>query len=221
MSRKKASQAEVKLYFMMNKSSGTVCSTVSDRRHTVYEAFSNEDLVSPEGARLHSVGRLDADTEGLLLFTNDGKFSNFLTRPENNVPKKYVAGLLKKVPENSCDECLCRADYIQRAFEGLVLPAEKKAPEQQSGSAVIEFLSDAEKDVFAGKADAADFCFITVTEGKFHEVKRIFKALGNEVVFLKRVSFGGLELDENLKSGEVRKLTEEELKRLDLPMVTA
>ena len=215
MSRKKTPTPKNKLYFMMNKAAGTVCSTVSDRRKTVYEAFCKEDLVSPEGAKLHSVGRLDADTEGLLLFTNDGKFSNFLTRPENQIQKKYFVRLKNPVCIKKSGNELYQTDYVERAQKGLLLPAEKKAGEQQSAGAEIEFINDFENDSFSSE------CFITVTEGKFHEVKRIFLALGNEVVFLKRVSFGGLELDENLKSGEVRRLTEEELQKLYLPMETA
>ena len=188
------------VYIMMNKKAGTVCSTVSDRRHTVYEAFSSELLVSPEGAKLHTVGRLDADTEGLLLLTNDGQFSNFLTRPENQIEKKYFVRPRDSVtPED-------QKQYTAQAQQGLELPAEKKAPVQYSSGALIEW--NREKELF-----------ITVTEGKFHEVKRIFLALNNEVVFLKRVRTGSLVLDETLLPGQWRHLTEEEVKLLFQPSV--
>lgn len=180
---------------MMNKAAGTVCSTVSDRRRTVYESFSENDLISPEGAKLHSVGRLDADTEGLLLFTNDGKFSNFLTRPESGIPKTYYVELKNPVSDAE------KLDYVHKAGLGLMLPEDKKAqPEMCAPAKIVWYAENA--------------CQITVTEGKFHEVKRIFKALGNEVAYLKRLAFGGLALDNGLKAGEFRKLTENEVELL-------
>lgn len=177
-------------YFLMNKAAGEVCSTVSDSHRTVYEHFPSEVLVS-NGAKLHSVGRLDCDTEGLLLFTNDGKLSDFLTRPENKIEKTYFVRLKNLVTEIQQEE------YSQKAGQGVTLPPEKKAPEQKSNGAKIHWLS-------------ADECEITLTEGKFHEVKRIFRALENEVIYLKRVKFAGLLLDENLESGNYRPLTESE-----------
>lgn len=181
-------------YFLMNKASGEVCSTVSDSHKTVYEHFPAEFLTS-NGAKLHTIGRLDADTEGLLLFTNDGKLSDFLTRPENKIEKTYFVRLKEKVTEIQQEE------YKSQAKKGVTLPPEKKSPEQKSNGAKIDWLSENE-------------CKITLTEGKFHEVKRIFRALGNEVTYLKRINFAGLSLDESLKAGECRKLSEEELSGL-------
>lgn len=178
-------------YFLMNKASGEVCSTVSDSHHTVYEHFSPE-LLSSKGAKLHSVGRLDCDTEGILLFTNDGKLSDFLTRPENKIEKTYFVRLKNRVTE------IQQKEYAEKAEKGLILPAEKKAAEQKSGGAKIIWIAQNE-------------CEITLTEGKFHEVKRIFKSLGNEVIYLKRVKFAGLKLDETLKNGAWRVLSESEI----------
>ena len=178
-------------YFLMNKAAGEVCSTVSDSHKTVYEHFSPE-VLSSNGAKLHSVGRLDCDTEGLLLFTNDGKLSDFLTRPENKIEKTYFVRLKNLVTEIQQEE------YSQKAGQGVTLPPEKKAPEQNSNGAKITWLSAAE-------------CEITLTEGKFHEVKRIFRALGNEVIYLKRIKFAALELDENLEIGKWRELSESEI----------
>lgn len=186
---------KIKFYFLMNKKSGFVCSTVSDRRQTVYEAFTKDILADENGAKLHSVGRLDADTEGLLLFTNDGKLSDFLTRPQNKIEKTYLVGLKNSVSSSE------QKNYAKKAENGLVLPPEKKAGEQKSGGAKIDWLNENE-------------CKITLTEGKFHEVKRIFRALGNEVVFLRRIKMAGLVLDESLKSGEYRTLTESEIEAL-------
>ena len=173
-------------YFLMNKAAGEVCSTVSDSHRTVYEHFPAEVLVS-NGAKLHSVGRLDCDTEGLLLFTNDGKLSDFLTRPENKIEKTYFARLKNPVTESG------QEDYKSLAEKGVVLPPDKKSPEQKSNGAKINWLSENE-------------CEITLTEGKFHEVKRIFQALGNEVIYLKRIRFADLMLDDDLKPGEWKRV---------------
>lgn len=181
-------------YFLMNKAAGEVCSTVSDSHKTVYEHFSPE-VLSSNGAKLHSVGRLDCDTEGLLLFTNDGKLSDFLTRPENKIEKTYFVRLKNLVTEIQQEE------YSQKAGQGVTLPPEKKAPEQKSNGAKITWLS-------------ANECKITLTEGKFHEVKRIFRALGNEVIYLKRIKFAGLEFEESLNPGQFRPLYESEVSRL-------
>ena len=178
-------------YFLMNKAAGEVCSKVSDSHKTVYEHFPREILVS-NGTKLHSVGRLDCDTEGLLLFTNDGKLSNFLTRPENKIEKKYFVRLRDFVSSEA------QTEYFQKTKNGLILPAEKKVGEQKSSGARIEWLSENE-------------CSIILCEGKFHEIKRIFRALGNEVVYLKRVKFDGLELDENMRIGTWRELSESEI----------
>lgn len=179
----------------MNKAAGTVCSTVSDRRRTVYGAFPLAVLTDENGARLHSVGRLDADTEGLLLFTNDGKLSNFLTRPENKIEKTYLVALASPVFGSE------QKNYSEKAAAGLVLPAEKKAGEQKSGGAKILWRSESE-------------CEISLCEGKFHEVKRIFRALGNEVKNLKRIKFAGLSLPDDLGEGDFRELTAEEIEFL-------
>lgn len=181
----------------MNKSCGTVCSSVSDRRRTVYESFPPEILVDKNGARLHTVGRLDADTEGLLLLTNDGDLSNFLTRPENKIKKTYLAALKNSVSEDE------QKIYSEKAMAGIFLPPEKKFGWQKSGPAFLAWISGNE-------------CEITLTEGKFHEVKRIFRALGNEVEKLRRISFAEISLPEDLKNGEWRSLTEDELEKLAL-----
>ena len=183
-------------YFLMNKAAGEVCSTVSDSHHTVYEHFSPDQLIS-NGAKLHSVGRLDCDTEGLLLFTNDGQLSNFLTRPENKIEKTYFVRLKNLVT------LLRQKEYSEQSELGLTLPPEKKSPEQKSSGAKITWLSENE-------------CHITLTEGKFHEVKRIFRTLGNEVIYLKRVKFAGLELEESLPVGQYRPLYESEVRTLKL-----
>lgn len=173
----------------MNKPCGYVCSAVSDSHKTVYELLPGplRSLAqnAKRGKRLHTVGRLDCNTSGLLLFTTDGDFSNYLTRPYNHIPKTYEATLKTPVEETE------QTDYVSRTKQGVTLPAEKKAPEQKSAGAQLEFLSPT-------------LCQITLTEGKFHEVRRLFQALGNEVVELKRLSFGNYKLPQDLNPGEFR-----------------
>ena len=213
----------------MNKPCGYVCAAASDSHKTVYELLTQElqELISgaPRGCRLHTVGRLDCDTSGLLLITNDGKFSNRITsgpvvealetyynsksvkencedmeqfsRIYHHVSKTYRAHLKNPVtPEN-------QKLYISRAATGLVLPPEKKYGEQKALPATIIF-------------ETASICKITVTEGKFHEVRRIFRALGNEVSELERLAIGKLELSPDLKAGQWRPLTDDEKELLML-----
>ena len=190
----------------MNKPCGYVCSAASDSHKTVYELLTQDlqELVSgaPRGCRLHTVGRLDCDTSGLLLLTNDGKFSNKITAGlvvecsrseciETTISKTYRAKLAAPVsPEN-------QKEYINRAAGGLTLPPEKKNGEQKALPASLIF-------------EAPDVCKITVNEGKFHEVRRIFRALGNEVSELERFAIGKLELPPDLKAGQWRPLTDDE-----------
>ena len=181
-----------KIYLMMNKPCGYVCSAVSDSHKTIYELLPQElqTLVqnAKRGQRLHTVGRLDCNTSGLILLTNDGSFSNALTRPQNQITKTYEVTL-----ETPVDQIEKQNEYIRLAEQGLLLPPEKKAPEQRSTGAVIKFLSP-------------DHCIITVTEGKFHEVRRIFRALGNSVTALKRIAMGPFALPKDLLPGQYKKL---------------
>lgn len=185
---------EENIYILMNKPAGYVCSAVSDSHHTVYELLTPElqSLVqnAKRGKRLHTVGRLDCETSGLLLFTTDGQFSHKLTSPDTQIEKTYIAEL--KIPGD--------VSYSTRAADGLILPPEKKAPEQKAEPAKLQPLN-------------ADFTKweVTVTEGKFHEVRRIFLALGNEVVRLKRIKMGAYVLPVELKEGSWIPLTRESI----------
>ncbi len=197
---RKCTKPEKYIYLIMNKPAGYVCAAASDSHKTVYELLSPElqELVSiaPRGCRLHTVGRLDCDTSGLLLVTNDGKFSNKITTGAE-IPKTYRAVLENPVtPEN-------QTSYIKGAATGLTLPPEKKYGEQKALPATLIF-------------EAPAICKITVLEGKFHEVRRIFRALGNEVTELERLAIGKLELPQNLKPGHWRPLTDDEKELLML-----
>lgn len=184
-----------KIYLVMNKPSNYVCSSVSDSHKTVYDLLSLELknlLKAKRGEKIHTVGRLDCDTTGLLLFTNDGFFSNFITRNENKIPKTYQVELEKSVPK------INQTFYKNKFKTGIILPAEKKSSEEFVDNAIIKFITETK-------------CEVTITQGKFHQIKRMFLSLENKVVNLKRLSIGNLQLDENLTFGEYRSLTKEEL----------
>ena len=180
------------LYLMMNKPSGFVCSSVSDRSKTVYEILEKIQISKPnEFSKLHSVGRLDKDTEGLLLFTTDGNFSNYITRKENKISKTYYVELEKKL--SKAEQLL----YKEKFAKGIFLPDEKKAKCFTTLPAKLNWLSE-------------NSCNLTIQEGKFHQVRRMFFAMNNFVAYLKRISIGKLFLDNSLLKGEYRELTEKE-----------
>lgn len=171
-------------YYMLNKPAGVITASRDERHGTVLELF-------PESLRrgLFAVGRLDKDTEGLLLVTDDGALSHALMSPSRHVSKIYEAEL---------DGTLV-PDAAERFGAGLTL---------RDGTvcrpALLELLPDGRVRV-------------TLHEGKYHQVKRMIAACGATVTFLKRVQLGGVRLDESLAPGEFRELTEEELGALRPP----
>ncbi len=200
---------EKNAYFMMNKIAGSVCSTKSDRRQTVFEYLDDGDRRKYLGGELSTVGRLDADTEGLLVITSDGGLVHRVTFPKYEVPKTYLVYLRDEVDAEE------KVRYEKELSKGVHIAADGKDGEADCRPASIEWK---DKNLF-GKSDGSlpdEVCALTVTEGKFHEVKRIFQALGNEVVYLKRIRMNGLCLDESLKPGEYRSLTKEEVDLLDV-----
>lgn len=173
------------IYLMMNKPSGYISATEDEWKETVLDLLDLDFLVY----RPFPVGRLDNDTEGLLLLTNDGKLAHQLLSPKKEVPKTYFATVKGVVTE----------DDIKKFSKGVQLddgyvtkPGELKI--LKSGP-----FSDVE---------------VTITEGKYHQVKRMFQAVNKRVVYLKRISMGLLELDESLELGSYRELTNEELELL-------
>lgn len=169
-------------YLMMNKPAGYISATEDPREKTVLL------LLPPEYAKtdLFPAGRLDKDAEGLLLLTSDGDFCHRVISPKSCVWKRYFARTEGKL----------LPDHIEAFRSGIVLndgleclPAE------------LEILSSGEEST----------CIVTVREGKFHQVKRMLASCGCPVVYLKRISIGGLHLDPHLAAGESRPLTDEEL----------
>ena len=170
-------------YYMLNKPAGCVSATRDQREQT------DLDLVKDTGRRdLFPVGRLDKDTEGLLLLTNDGMLAHRLLSPGKHVPKQYLAVLSHDLTQEQI------AILEQGADIGEAQPAKP---------AVFSW-QDREK------AEA----LLTVTEGKFHQVKRMFASVGCQVLSLKRLSMGSLVLDETLAPGQYRPLLREELESL-------
>lgn len=173
------------IYLMMNKPPGVISATEDHHDKTVVDLLEIDDAVfSP-----FPVGRLDKDTEGLLLLTNDGQLSHRLLSPKKHVPKTYFAVIDREVTEEDV-EAFKKGVILDDGY--LTKPGELKI--LKSG-----LHSDIE---------------LTITEGKFHQVKRMFEAVGKRVVYLKRLSMGPLKLDDSLELGEYRELTEEEITSL-------
>lgn len=173
-------------YLLLHKPSGYVSATEDKKEQTVLSLL-------PEELRkdLFPVGRLDKDTEGLLLLTNDGALAHRLLSPKKHVDKTYYARVQGRV-----------TDEDQAAFlQGVDIGDEKDTLPAQ-----LEILEAAEESRI----------LLTIQEGRFHQVKRMFEARGKKVVYLKRISMGPLALEEGLKPGNYRELTEEEQEALGL-----
>lgn len=168
-------------YYMLHKPAGVITATEDKVQKTVMSLLG-------EDARkdLFPVGRLDKDTEGLLVLTNDGELSHALLSPRKHVPKTYFV----EVPEK------LDLGKIEALEQGVDIGDDKKTL-----PAKVEILDDTH-------------IHLTICEGRYHQVKRMLKAIGSEVLYLKRVSFGALTLDESLEKGSCRALTEEEITAL-------
>ena len=186
----KVSGEEIKyrkyIYLIMNKPAGVVSATVDNHDETVI------DLLD---AKYHSfkpfpIGRLDKDTVGLLLITNDGELNHKLIAPKNHVDKVYYAEINKFID----------AKDIATFKNGVVIDDGYKCM-----PAILEVLN---------ANDDGSEVMVTIQEGKFHQVKRMFESVDKKVVFLRRISFGPLKLDENLCEGQYRELSEEEINSL-------
>lgn len=179
------------VYLMMNKPKGVVSATEDARDRTVIdllgETYAHYDLFP--------VGRLDKDTEGLLLLTNDGKLAHRLLSPRKHVPKTYYAEVAGG-PVGDADAAAFERGVV--LDDGYVTMPAKLVVRSAGGP---------------GVGDPARI-ELTIMEGKFHQVKRMFAAVGKKVVYLKRIAMGPLSLDERLFPGQYRELSGEELERL-------
>lgn len=174
-------------YYMLNKPGGVVSARTDRRYGTVVELIG--DALRRD---LFPVGRLDVDTEGLLLITNDGELAHNLLSPKKHVDKVYMARLSGILPE----------DAPRRLEEGLLLEDGTRAL-----PAALSFGPHGQMKEENGLREV----FLTIREGKYHQVKRMFEVLGCHVVYLKRLSMGSLVLDSDLKPGKYRPLREDEI----------
>jgi len=174
------------IYLMLNKPDGYISATFDKRDPIVLDLIDKEDLIFEP----FPVGRLDKDTEGLLVLTNDGQLAHRVLSPKKHVPKTYYAKVEGVVTEEDV-KAFAEGVTLDDGYE--TMPAE------------LEIL----------KSDDISEIALTIHEGKFHQVKRMFESVGKKVVYLKRLSMGKLKLDEGLALGEYRELTEEEVKMIE------
>ncbi len=176
------------VYLMLHKPPGVISATEDVRERTVLDLLDEKYLVFEP----FPVGRLDKDTEGLLLLTNDGKLAHELLSPRKHVPKTYQAIVEGRVDEEDIRQ-FSRGVTLDDGY--VTLPSEL----------VIDALEE------RGDGSIRSRITLTIHEGKFHQVKRMFEAVGKKVIYLKRISMGTLRLDESLEIGSYRELTKAEL----------
>ena len=186
------------LYILMNKPKNCVCSRVSDKSQTVYEVL--ELALSKIGANisqeqlksLSSLGRLDKDTTGLLLFSTNGSFNHYVTDEKNKIPKTYYVKLKESLTKTQ------QIEYKKKLEDGIWLEAEKKAKKVFVKNQKVQWESE-------------NTCFFTIEQGIFHQVRRSFLSLGNEVLELHRVKIGDFELPIDLNFGNVKILLKKDI----------
>ena len=184
----KIASYEKYVYYMLHKPAGVLSATEDKREKTVLDLLKSEDR--RDG--IFPVGRLDKDTEGFLLLTDDGDLAHRLLSPRKHVDKTYYAKIAGSVTEA----------HIERFREGLDIGDEKKTL-----PAMLEIL--------ASEPETSEIR-ITIHEGRFHQVKRMFEAVGCKVTYLKRLSMGAVALDETLAPGDYRPLNEKERELLGI-----
>lgn len=167
-------------YIMLNKPAGVICATEDNVHKTVIDLLPQEFLRSG----LFPAGRLDKDTEGFVLITNDGDLAHKILAPKSHVPKRYFVRLDKPV----------EAQVVDRFAQGMVLSGQRCMP--------------AELVIFSQKPEEA---VVVLRQGMYHQVKRMFLSCGYEVVYLRRDQIGGLKLDQTLQPGQSRLLTASEV----------
>ena len=227
---------EIKLqhdvYIMMNKCQNVVCANKDGEHQTVFDLLDESLRHKFLGGDLHCMGRLDIDTEGLLILTTDGKLTHRLLSPKTHAPKTYAVGLRDSLTEEE------KQKYSEKFSKGFWIDREGNEDGFDAQPSKIEFIVRSEElGIRSSKGEVSPSapmpsaftptpsagtprnapkinCLLTIYEGKFHQVKRMFAQLGNEVVYLKRVKMGNLELDPSLSPGGYRELTEEEIQKL-------
>lgn len=181
------------VYYMMNKPSGVITATFDEKNKTVLDIMKEQLQIlhngEPAGIPIKDVfpvGRLDKDTVGLLLLTNNGELAHNLLSPKKHVQKKYFVRTDRSITN----------DMVKQLEMGVFIGEEEK-----TRPAVVTWTGGNE-------------CCITIVEGKYHQIKRMFQAVGISVIYLKRLSMGNLVLDESLIEGQIRELTQKEVRDL-------
>ena len=196
-------------YYIFNKPRGCITARRDERHKTVMDYFPEEmrDRVFP-------IGRLDKDTEGLLIFTDDGQLFFDLMQPTKKVSKTYFFWAKGTITDEKIKELEAGAAiYPDKSI--LTSPARLQILETRTLADIKHLLTEEDEKLTRRKGETPVFSgLLTITEGKKHQVKRMIKYAGCKVVYLKRVAIGELTLDENLKIGEYRALTVEELAKL-------
>jgi len=214
------------VYIMMNKCQDVVCANKDGEHRTVFDLLDESLRHKFLGGDLHCMGRLDIDTEGLLILTTDGQLTHRLLAPKTHAPKTYAVGLRDSLTEEE------KQNYTEKFSKGFWIDREQNEAGFDAQPAEIQFTMSneennksaarmrqkanetANRESESSRQDVVIDCLLTIYEGKFHQVKRMFAQLGNEVVYLKRVKMGQLELDPAIPLGGYRELTEEEIELL-------
>ena len=176
-----------KLYFLFNKPSGYLCQKSANEK-TVYDLLTKLNLPKASRQSLYTVGRLDKDTEGLLIITNDGILSNAVTNPKNGIVKRYYAVLERQIDRE-------KIKTIEKGIE-IVIGREH----YKTKSCKIEVVGE-------------KYAYISISEGRKRQIKKMFDAIGNKVVYLRRVSIGNIKLG-NLKVGEFKEISRAEIYKM-------
>lgn len=183
------------IYLMMNKPKHTISSNKDGEHETVFDLLDDSFKTPYLQEKLHLIGRLDMDTEGMLLFTTDGELTHRLISPKSHISKTYLCCL--EHPETP--------EHQQQIAEQFKAGIEVGPEDNEAG-----FLCEPAFIEWKDESTA----HLTIYEGKYHQVKRMFVAVGNKIVYLKRLSMGKLELDPTLELGEYKYLTDEDLGKL-------
>ena len=213
MGKLQKKENEENIYLMFNKPAGYLTARSDDKDKTIFDILPKDIL---DNYTIFPVGRLDKDTEGLLLLTNDGLFNHNVIHANSNVTKTYEFWALGKLDKK----------YIDELKNGVCIDDKFSDGKKITKSATIDILrqekfSDVKNEIeklplriFRKQKDDQDIFLgrITLSEGRKHEVKRLLKYCKCFVIYLKRISIGNLKLDDNLKLGDIRKLTDEEIK---------
>ena len=173
-----------KLYFLMNKPTGYL-SQKAESDKTIYDLLNKMHLSQEETNSLSAVGRLDKETEGLMIITNDGKLSDFIMHPKNEIIKRYNAVLENPIADGS----------LKLLQKGVVIEIDDS--KYKTTKCRIKKVKENE-------------VYISITEGKKRQIRKMFETVGNKVAYLKRVSIGGLALG-NLKAGDIKEISRQEI----------